>query len=538
MGWALGLATVLLLASVTPAVAQPSTASPALVQSASTLTAHLRIGPPTMTLTRAFFGINGETVTPSAFVSVPRLESFMNDSGIGMVRYSAGEDTCNITTDTSWTPGVLGGIATPGCGYDIPAFAQWCLSQTPHCQSDVGLPGEANNSAEDAYYAQYIVKTLGFQPTYWSIGNEPISWTHYGIPWSQWKLTDHSAPTGIAYAIDVRNAISAVKKVDPAARFVGIQSYWCPDTTYTDPVASIDGNQISAIACHVYTNDGVSNPTTAQYFASLMSSHNITTNYLTLRNHLKGLCSSCATLPIQIGEYQGGPVGTPAPQDRHYDGAIWLAASLVQALDVGIPSVQVFELQGTVGCQFCLLGATDYPDAQGLLYTDVLTDLHRGHPVHNVTVRSSITNLWATVDHSRISNDSQLLFVNANLSQTASFPLTSRYYTPGEPGFIVSWNNSARAPTLTSYHALPRRLSVPPLSLALVAVTPAASPSGHHPLPVHHLRGVPAPTETLGILSPTSVAAPTVVLTMTGAGGGAAAAVPAIRSRAALPTSG
>lgn len=501
--WRAGaLIALVLAASFFLPLTSASGVGPAATHDSSSITATLRVGSSTTTLYRSFFGVNGETTPVTAYTQVPKLGAYLNSTPIGMIRYSAGEDECNVTTDTMWLAGPTGGIPIPnGCDYDVASFAAWCDSLTPHCESDIGLPGENNNSAEDAYFAAYIVKTLGFQPTYWSIGNEPISWTHYGIPWQKWKLTDNSAPTGVAYAVDVRNAVRAVKAVDPAAQFVGLQSYWCPDVTYTEPIAAIDGDSINAISCHVYTNDGTSTPTTAQYFASLMGPKNITSNYYDLKAHIRDLCAKCSSLPIQIGEFQGGPVGLPAPQDRGYLGAVWMAASFVQALNAGIQSVQVFNLQGAPGCEFCMLNAFDVPDPQGLLFSDVFSNLERGRPVYNVSVRSDNTNLWATMIHGTITNTSQILFVNANVSHAETFGLSTRFFTTGQPGSILSWNDPAASPTTTKYPALPDRVTVPPLSLVLVTVTPnpssAAAPSASpflaDPAPVVGGHALPLP---------------------------------------------
>jgi hypothetical protein len=476
LGWLVGiLAAVLLAAALMLPLSGASTASSAIhpATASEPITATLNVGGSSTLLNRAFLGVNGGTDDSA-------VGTYLNSTSIGFVR-TVGMDSCNVTTDTGWVAGVTGGIAIPnGCPVDIATFAAWCDSLTPHCESDVGLPGENNNSAEDAADARYIVDTLGFQPTYWSFGNEPISWTHYGIPWTHWKLTDDSVPTGLAYAVDVRNAIVAVRAVDPPAQFVGIQSYWCPDTTYTDPVAAIDGGAIDAMACHVYTNDGTSSPTTGQYFASLMGASNITSNYDALRQHIRGLCSTCGSLPIQISEFQGGPFGSPAPQDREFDGAIWLAASLVQALDAGIPSVQLYELGGQSPCGFCILNDKYVPDAQGVLYSGVLSDLQRGLSVYNVSVASHDTNLWATILHGTDPNHTQILFVNANVTHAETLGMATGFFGANQPGTVISWNDSSTQPVTTRYTEMPYKISVPALSLVLITVTPpSGGPDAH-----------------------------------------------------------
>lgn len=466
----MGILVAVLLAAALMLPVTGAPAAPSALRSATAsnpITATLHVGGSSTLLNRAFFGVNvgGDNSAVS---------KYLNSTSIRFIRPVALDD-CNVTTGTEWTAGVTGGIAIPkGCG-GTASFAAWCDSLTPHCVSDVDLPGENNNSAEDAYYAHYIVDTLGFQPTYWSIGNEAFGWTHYGIPWQKWKITDDSVPTGTAYAVDVRNAIRAVSAVDPAAQYIGIQSYWCPDTYYTEPLVAMDGDSVSALACHLYPNAHTATPTTAQYFSTLIGSENISSNYYSIEHHIKSLCTKCSSLPIQISELQGGPPQTPAPQDVEFDGAVWLAATLVQALNAGISSVQTYELQGRAPCGYCLLNATDVPDPQGLLYSDVLSTLLGGHPVYNVSVTSANTNLWATLIHSFPTNETQILFVNANLTHTETFRLSTEFFSAGQPGSIISWSDSTSKPVVTDYTALPSRVAVPALGLVLISVTPKSS---------------------------------------------------------------
>lgn len=470
LGWRVGILVSLLLAAALMLPVTEASAAPNAFPSATAnnpITATLHVGGSSTLLTRAFFGVNvgGDNSTES---------DYLNSTYIRFIR-TAGLDDCNVTTGTKWTAGVTVGVAIPnGCG-GTASFASWCDSLTPHCVSEVGLPGENNNSAEDAYDARYIVDTLGFQPTYWSIGNEAFGWTHYGIPWQMWKITDDSVPTGTAYAVDVRNAIRAVRAVDPAAQFIGIQSYWCPDTYYTEPLAVMDGDSVSALACHLYPNAHTATPTTAQYFSTLISSENISSNYYSIEHHIKDLCTRCSSLPIQISELQGGPPKTPAPQDVEFDGAVWLAATLVQALNPGISSVQTFELHGNASCGYCLLSATDVPDPQGILYSDVLSTLLDGHPVYNVSVTSTNTNLWATLIHGFPTNETQILFVNANLTHSETFRLSTKFFSEGQPGSIISWSESTSKPVVKEYAALPSRVTVPALGLVLISVTPKSS---------------------------------------------------------------
>ena len=46
-----------------------------------------------------------------------------------------------------------------------------------------------NEPAVAAAEVDYVVHTLGFEPSYWELGNEPVNWNHFGVPWAQWNLS-------------------------------------------------------------------------------------------------------------------------------------------------------------------------------------------------------------------------------------------------------------------------------------------------------------------------------------------------------------
>ena len=54
------------------------------------------------------------------------------------------------------------------------------------CHAILQLPAEINRPGTAAYYANYVVHTLDFQPAYWEIGNDPSGWDHFNVSWSNW----------------------------------------------------------------------------------------------------------------------------------------------------------------------------------------------------------------------------------------------------------------------------------------------------------------------------------------------------------------
>jgi hypothetical protein len=431
-----------------------------------------------------FWSLAAQTTTSTGIASNPLIGKFVNSSPFIWLRYGQGGDQCNITTNQLHGDN---GLVSGGCAFNIASLKQWCSSR-PSCHTVLDLPGENNNSAEDAAIAKWIVHTVGFQPDYWSIGNEPMLWKHYGLPWTSWATTDHRAPTSLAYAYDVKAAIAAVKKVDTGARFIGIEADCECSPTWFKDVVHVNGPNLAAIAYHTYPSTALkTTETLTEFYAPLSSTTNITTSYATVRADIRGQCPSCATLPIFVGEYNGGPGWAASNWGGTYANAVFLAASTIQALEAGVPMFTIFNLQtyGS-GYGFSMVNGSSTVGPTGLLYSTLLSHLVGG-TIHTVPIKTSLAHVWAVLEVNGLHES--LLVVNADLTHNLSLSVggvlgarlhdTSYLWQPGKGRPATATGLLGATVQVPSQGILLLKVDLPaPKSLAaLAAACPAVAVS-------------------------------------------------------------
>jgi hypothetical protein len=471
---ALVLAITLAVLPVSASGGTPTIARAPITVSGAAPIETLENGSAVAVASSTFWAVDGHTDCSRCIATQPEVGAFLNDSPIRWVRYGALSDRCNLTANVWYSDA---GVAQQPCPSNLTAFKAWCDSTVPQCHAILTLPGENNNSAEDAAIAAWVVRTVGFQPDYWSIGNEPTGWTHFGIPWTKWSTADHSTPTPLAYAIDVRNAIAAVTKVDPGAKFIGIQAACACDTQWFSEVAHVDGAQISAISYHSYPSPGqLPNETLAEFYSPLSGSSNITTTFSKVRAAVLSGCSSCGRLPIEIGEYNAGPSTGASPYDGTFADAVFLAASVTQALRANVSALDVFDLQSEGSSYgYALMNAQGTPDAAGLLFSKVLGHLAVG-TVYAEHLSPSISNVWTVLTQN--STTESLLVVNTNLAEDMTLDLGTTF-SAHAVGQVVSWNSTSSQPLVGAAGPIPTSYSVPAQSILLVeTATSGTAPSG------------------------------------------------------------
>jgi hypothetical protein len=461
---------LLLTAGDPPLGASVSGSSPmgATAFAPSVLNATLESGPKLANTSPLFWGVVAQTAQSRGIVSNPSIGRYLNATPFVTFAYTMQSDQCNVTKGVVYQDN---GQTISPCGFNVTAFKAWCSSKGSGCTSIFTLPGENNNSGEDANIAHYIVHTVGFQPTFWAIGNEPMLWTHYGIPWTQWKVTDSKTPSPVAYAIDVKNAIAAVKGVDPGAKFLGIEADCECSPTWFAAVAHIDGSQIAGVAYHTYPSTALQpSESASQFFAPLASASNITTSYATVRRALIGQCAACATLPIFVTEYNSGPGWVPSNFAGHFQNAVFLAASVAQALRANVTVFNVFNLQ-TYQSPFnwSLMNGTGAVGPSGALFRDLLSHLHLG-VVMGVSIRTSVGNVWAVTTFR--GNSESLLIVNANTSRAIDLNLNHvPWVKAGTTSTIRQWCRGESQPVVSTVSALPGSFVVPPEGILLLDYT-------------------------------------------------------------------
>jgi PKD domain-containing protein len=411
-----------------------------------------------------FWSIDAQTACASCISTNTTVDRFLTSTPFTWVRYGQGSDACNISVNRQYGPS---GVATSGCGYNLSALKSWCGAQVPHCHTVLGLPGENNNSREDAAIAKWIVTTVGLQPDYWAIGNEPTGWTHYGIPWTSWRTSDASSATPLAYAYDVKAAIAAVTAVDPSAKFIGVEAA-CPcNTAWFQDVARVDGGSISAMAFHNYPSSGSTSESLSQFFSPLASASNVTSSVAAVRSAIRGYCGACGTLPLFVNEYNAGPGWSPSNFGGTYSNAVFLAASVVQALRANVTQLTVFNLQSESrsGFGYALLDSHGVVGPNGELFSGVLRHLATG-TVYSNDVRSSVSNVWSVATEN--GSTQSLLIVNANLTHTIALSLGVSWLA-GVAGTVYQWDPGHAQPRASGGTIL-TAYSVPPEGILLIDV--------------------------------------------------------------------
>jgi hypothetical protein len=431
---------------------------------AGPVAATLERGPVGGVSSSTFWGVVAQTSTRTGIATDRALGGFLNDTPITWFEYTQQTDQCNITSNTLYGNG---GAALGGCGFDIASMKSWCSSRGPSCNTILLLPGENNNSGEDADMANYIVHTLHFQPSYFAIGNEPELWTHYGIPWGHWKLSDASTPTPLAYAVDVRAAIHAVRLVDAAAQFIGIEADCACGASWFADVAHVDGPLIGAIAYHTYPSATRKTLVTAgQFFSVLASSQNLTASYASVRADLAGQCSQCATIPVFVAEYNSGPGFAPSNLAGTWSDAVFLAASVVQAIRANVSMFSTFNLQnGGTTFGWSMLNVLNGLAPEGVLYEKVLSRLAMG-TFRDVSIQTANGNVWAVVVGNQGARS--LMVVNANATHAIDLDLNNALTVgPGSTPTTYQWSGAPLGPTDTR-GALAGSYMIPAQGLLLI----------------------------------------------------------------------
>ena len=427
----------------------------------------------------SFWSLDVQTRCARCIWTDTTTRGFLNATPFNWVRYGAGADGCNVTTNTMYGDS---GVGSKGCAFNITALKAWCAARTPNCHAILDLPGENNNSGEDAAIARYIVHTLGFQPSYWSIGNEPTGWTHYGKPWTQWRTTDHLTPSPLAYAFDVKAAIKAVSAVDPGARFIGVEAACYCNTQWFTDVGKIDGGLISAVAYHSYPSQlGQTTTTLSNFLAPLAGSTNLSASQVQVRTALVAGCAACSRTPILVNEYNAGPGWAPSNYGGSYANAVFLAASVAQALRSNVTQFSVFNLQtgSTSGYGFSMMNGNSVVGPTGLLFSDMLDRLVIGS-VYASHVTTTVPNVWSVV--TRNGSSATVLVVNANLAHAVGLSLGTAFPS-GVLGGVFRWHPGQTQPTFTS-GTVALQYSIPIEGILMIRINGLTQfgPASHGPI--------------------------------------------------------
>ncbi len=398
----------------------------------------------------SFFGVVAQTNCYNCIAGDDG--TYLNETPYSDIRYGQGGDACDIVNDSFYEAGKI----VSACPFSITALKQWCYSTTPHCDWYVGLPGEINSPSYAAYEANWLVHTLKFTPTYWSIGNEPESYANWNCPWTTWA-TCTGTPTASEWAAEVLAYAKAIRSVDPTAKIIGIQSYDYNSPFIAKLAASPAAKYLYAIAFHDYPPPSVSGKT--DYLSLLTSEYSATTEINYVRSEITKANASLANLPIFIGEFNGGPCPIPSAFDQEFPDVLLYMATVVQSLRANLTELDYFALAND---GFSLLSTSykPYPTGEWMKEMNSI----RFGDAYNYTIAGGVGNVWS-VEWADGSSDA-LMVVNANTSQQLSLNVGSNFAV-GSAGHTIFWNGSASGPVVSSV-TLSQYYAIPPESILLL----------------------------------------------------------------------
>ncbi len=345
--------------------------------------------------------------------------------------------------------------------------------KTIACRAILQLPAEIDSPATAAYYASYVVHTLGYQPAYWEIGNGPAGWTHFDLPWSEWKSKGGGNATPLQFANLVHAYIQAVLKVDPAAQFIalgagmGAKDYSKP---WVEELAKVDGSELAGISVHSYVEGGPSHPTDAELFANLNGIYSLPAQVSADRSYITAACPSCTKLQIFVSEINAAEASPYSKLLPTFAGTLYLAVETVQGLSLHVANLDWFaydsDYQGSWSRH-----PMDW-QMQYFLFSDLLTHLYPDTLPTTVTGPSTLYGI-ATYDRSGLA----LLLVNVDTSTAVTVNIASAGFILGRADVTqYSWQDGAHEPTKASV-ALSSTVKVPAMSIVLLTVESAGMKS-------------------------------------------------------------
>lgn len=355
------------------------------------------------------------------------------------------------------------------------------------CHAIMQLPVEIDSPSTAAYYAKYIVNTLGYQPAYWELGNSPPGWIHFGVPWSEWKSKTTPTETPAEFATLIHTYIAAILKVDPAGKFLalgagmGTADY---AKAWIEPLVSADGSELAGISVHSYILATTpTHPTAAEFFANLGGAYSIPDQVLADRSYIKAACSTCTT-GVFVSEINAAEAGsTFVPLMAGFPGTLYLAAEITQGLSLQVPNMDWF-------CYHCdFLGAwsihTLVFQPQDHLFSDLATQFKTETLPTTVTGPSTFYGI-ATYNSGGLS----LMMVNVG-SSTVSANIAQTGFILDRAGVTeYSWASAAKSPSKSSV-TLSSTVSVPSMSIILLTVGSAGAKSPGGPSATLGLTVVP-----------------------------------------------
>ena len=409
----------------------------------------------------SFWGVNVEP--NQAFVSSD--VKAIDRAPVRFVRFPGGI----LGEELNYTSGIVTDTAGAHSKTAVSVAQFIALCRQLHCHAILQLPAEVDAPATAAYYAKYVVHALGFQPAFWEIGNAVPGWKHFQVPWSRWGSASGKTVTPTAFATLVRQYIAAVKKVDPAGRFLalgigmGAKNYGKP---WVETLASADGHMLAGISVHSYIIGGPSRPTASELFANLRGSYSLPDQVRADAGYLRQACPTCRGLGVYVTEINAAELSSYDQLLPTFAGTLYLAAETTQGLALRVPNLDWF-------CFRC-----DYPGAwsrsptnwhaQYYLFADMMSHLMRRYLPATL---SGPSTFYAVATYAPTTGLA-LLLINVNTANPLSVALGHSGIRLGATVQRYVWGSATALP-VHSWWTTTNSISVGKESMVLLVAAPA-----------------------------------------------------------------
>ena len=437
------------------------------------------VGPPSdaTPISSAFWGVN--VAAAQRFNSADAAS--VAATPVNYLLYPAGilGDEYNYTSGVLTSDNGTQSVATTSTSQ----FVTSCESIS--CHAILQLPAEIDRPGIAAYYANYVVHTLDFQPTYWEIGNDPSGWDHFNVSWSEWATEGGGNTTPLPFANMVHAYIAAVLKVDPAAKFLALgagmggKNY---DKAWVEELAEVDGKQLSGIAVHSYIEGGPSDGTDAELFANLNGFYSLPDQILADRSFIATACPNCSHLQVFVTEINAAETGGYENLLPTFAGTLYLAADLAQGLTLQVTNLDWFAYDSHYAGSWST--GVDNWQSQYYLFSDLATQLKTDTLPTTILGPSTLYGA-ATYDSSGLA----LLLVNVNTTTSVQLNLSSSELSLTSALTQYQWVNGTALPVKSTLPAGDEPV-LPPLSIEVLE-GPAVSPTVTYPVEFDE-NGLPA----------------------------------------------
>jgi hypothetical protein len=438
-----------------------------------------------------FWGIN---VGPNVATSTA-LADAVSETPARVVRFPGGAsgDEFNYTTGTLTNGSGLAKEAAE----NLTQFVAWC--RTINCTPILELPGEIDDPSTAAYYVAYTEATFGIHPLAWEVGNEPALWTHFGLPWSEWNLSQNLTPSPSQYARVVQAYVAAIHAVDPEAPVLGLPGVGTgafEETNWINATVALNGPNISGVGIHVYPAGpgSASSATLGAFLANASGPRSLAARVAVDRAAIAANLPQRPDLPIFVTEFGTGLAnGAFSPFLYSFPSVPYVASELVASLATGVTSAELTQVETPHGGSWVDANGTVFP--LYALYSELLPEL--GPAAVPVALEPGIPGLSAVVTTAGDAGPAEIFVVNANATLAARLNLTGSGLDLGATATQWSWNASTSTPVAVNLARPPSAWTVPPVSVLLLRIDSGLGPTVHAtspPAPMVH----PAPPPDRG----------------------------------------